>query len=194
MVSSKGASKPRRENRNYTEDLMGLRINTNVTSLAAQRTLSANNTEQASTLGKLSSGTRIVKSADDAAGLAISEKLKAQIRGVNQAERNANDGISMIQTAEGGLNETSNILVRLRELAVQSSSDTVGDTERKYTDLEYQNLKQEMERISQVTEFNGKKLLNGSGDKFDFQVGINNCFSLKNFQQSHKHAVYRHSF
>lgn len=153
---------------------MGLRINTNVTSLAAQRTLSANNAEQASTLGKLSSGTRIVKSADDAAGLAISEKLKAQIRGVNQAERNANDGISMIQTAEGGLNETSNILVRLRELAVQSSSDTVGDQERKYTDLEYQNLKQEMERISQVTEFNGKKLLNGSGDKFDFQVGINN--------------------
>lgn len=153
---------------------MGLRINTNVTSLAAQRTLAANNTEQASTLGKLSSGTRIVKSADDAAGLAISEKLKAQIRGVNQAERNANDGISMIQTAEGGLNETSNILVRLRELAVQSASDTVGDTERKYTDLEYQNLKQEMERISQVTEFNGKKLLNGSGDKFDFQVGINN--------------------
>lgn len=153
---------------------MGLRINTNVTSLAAQRTLSTNNTEQSQTLGKLSSGTRIVKSADDAAGLAISEKLKAQIRGVNQAERNANDGISMIQTAEGGLNETSNILVRLRELAVQSASDTVGDTERKYTDLEYQNLKQEMERISQVTEFNGKKLLNGSGDKFDFQVGINN--------------------
>ena len=153
---------------------MGLRINTNVTSLAAQRTLGANNLEQASTLGKLSSGTRIVKSADDAAGLAISEKLKAQIRGVNQAERNANDGISMIQTAEGGLNETSNILVRLRELAVQSSSDTVGDVERSYTDLEYQNLKQEMERISQVTEFNGKKLLNGSGDKFDFQIGINN--------------------
>ena len=153
---------------------MGLRINTNVTSLSAQRTLGVNNAEQASTLGKLSSGSRIVKSADDAAGLAISEKLKAQIRGVNQAERNANDGISMIQTAEGGLNETSNILVRLRELAVQSASDTVGDQERKYTDLEYQNLKQEMERISQVTEFNGKKLLNGSGDKFDFQVGINN--------------------
>jgi len=153
---------------------MGLRINTNVTSLAAQRTLQANNTEQASTLGKLSSGTRIVKAADDAAGLAISEKLRAQIRGVNQAERNANDGISMIQTAEGGLNEASNILVRLRELAVQSASDTVGESERKFTDLEYQNLKQEMERISQVTEFNGKKLLNGQGDKFDFQIGINN--------------------
>jgi flagellin len=153
---------------------MGLRINTNVTSLAAQRTLGANNTEQASTLGKLSSGSRIVRAADDAAGLAISEKLKAQIRGTGQAERNANDGISLIQTAEGGLNESSNILVRLRELAVQSSSDTVGDAERKFTDLEYQNLKQEMERISQVTEFNGKKLLNGSSDKFDFQIGINN--------------------
>ena len=153
---------------------MGLRINTNVTSLAAQRTLGANNAEQASTLGKLSSGSRIVKAADDAAGLAISEKLRAQIRGVNQAERNANDGISMIQTAEGGLNEASNILIRLRELAVQSASDTVGESERKFTDLEYQNLKQELERISQVTEFNGKKLLNGQGDKYDFQIGINN--------------------
>ena len=153
---------------------MGLRINTNVTSLAAQRTLGSNNAEQAKTLGKLSSGTRIVRSADDAAGLAISEKLKAQIRGVNQAERNANDGISMIQIAEGGLNETSSILTRLRELAVQSASDTVGDKERAFTDLEYQNLKQEMERISQVTEFNGKKLLNGSGDTYDFQIGINN--------------------
>lgn len=153
---------------------MGLRINTNVTSLAAQRTLGVNNAEQASTLGKLSSGSRIVKAADDAAGLAISEKLKAQIRGVNQAERNANDGISMIQTAEGGLNESSNILVRLRELAVQSASDTVGEAERQFTDLEYQNLKQELERISQVTEFNGKKLLNGQGDKYDFQIGINN--------------------
>jgi flagellin len=164
----------RREADFYKEDFMGLRINTNVTSLAAQRTLGANNADQASTLAKLSSGTRIVKAADDAAGLAISEKLKAQIKGVNQAERNANDGISLIQTAEGGLNESSNILVRLRELAVQSSSDTVGDSERKFTDLEYQNLKQEMERISQVTEFNGKKLLNGSGDKYDFQIGINN--------------------
>jgi flagellin len=153
---------------------MGLRINTNVTSLAAQRTLGANNKDQADTLGKLSSGTRIVRSADDAAGLAISEKLKAQVRSTNQAERNANDGISMIQTAEGGLNEISNILIRLRELSVQSASDTVGDQERKFTDLEYQNLKQELERISQVTEFNGKKLLNGAGDKYDFQIGINN--------------------
>ncbi len=153
---------------------MGLRINTNVTSLAAQRTLGASNTEQSKTLNKLSSGTRIVRSADDAAGLAISEKLKAQIGGVRQAERNANDGISMIQTAEGGLSEVGNILVRMRELSVQSASDTVGDSERAFTDLEYQNLKQEIERISQVTEFNGKKLLNGDGDKYDFQIGINN--------------------
>lgn len=153
---------------------MGLRIATNTTSLAAQRTLGANNTEQANTLNKLSSGTRITRSADDAAGLAISEKLRAQIRSTNQAERNANDGVSMIQTAEGGLSEIGNILVRMRELSVQSASDTVGDTERKFTDLEYQNLKQEIERISQVTEFNGKKLLNGAGDKYDFQIGINN--------------------
>jgi len=153
---------------------MGLRINTNVTSLAAQRTLSANNKQQASTLGKLSSGSRIVRAADDAAGLAISEKLKAQIRGMNQAERNANDGISLIQTAEGGLSEVSNILTRLRELSIQSASDTVGQPERAFVNLEYQNLKQEIERISQVTEFNGKKLLNGEGDKYDFQIGINN--------------------
>lgn len=153
---------------------MGLRIATNVPSLSAQRSLSVNNKEQQNTLGKLSSGTRIVRAADDAAGLAISEKLKAQMRGLQQASRNANDGISMIQTAEGGLNEVSNILVRLRELSVQSASDTVGDSERKFTDLEYQNLKSEVERISQVTEFNGKKLLDGTGDKYDFQIGINN--------------------
>ncbi|MBT5093984.1 MAG: flagellin FliC, partial [Halobacteriovoraceae bacterium] len=126
------------------------------------------------TLGKLSSGTRIVRSADDAAGLAISEKLKASIRSTNQAERNANDGVSLIQTAEGGLTEVGNILVRLRELSIQSASDTVGDPERQFTNLEYQNLKQEVERISEVTEFNGKKLLNGSGEQYDFQIGVNN--------------------
>jgi len=153
---------------------MGLRINTNVTSLSAQRTLGVSNAEQQRTLEKLSSGTRIVRAADDAAGLAISEKLKAQIRGIQQAERNASDGISMIQTAEGGLSEVSSILTRLRELSVQAASDTVGDTERGFTNLEYQNLKQEIERISQVTEFNGKRLLNGQGEEYDFQIGINN--------------------
>ncbi len=154
--------------------LMGLRINTNVASIAAQRTLGNSTKSQAATLGKLSSGSRIVKAADDAAGLAISEKLKAKIRGTNQAERNASDGISMIQIAEGGLNEVSNILVRLRELSVQSASDTVGDVERGFTDLEYQNLKAEIERISQVTDFNGKKLLNGEGELYEFQVGTDN--------------------
>lgn len=153
---------------------MGFRINTNVTSLAAQRTLAVNNQSMEDSLGKLSSGTRIVKSADDAAGLAITEKLKSAIRGTKQAERNAGDGISMIQIAEGGMQEVSNILTRLRELSVQAASDTIGDPERQFSNLEYQNLKQEIQRISQVTEFNGKKLLTGEGDKYDFQIGINN--------------------
>jgi flagellin len=153
---------------------MGFRINTNVSSLSAQRSLSANNRASESTLSKLSSGSRITKAADDAAGLAISEKLKARIGSTEQANRNANDGISMVQTAEGGLDEISSMLTRLRELSVQSASDTVGDTERGFTDMEYQNLKQEIERISQVTEFNGTKLLSGEGDKLDFQIGVNN--------------------
>jgi flagellin len=100
--------------------------------------------------------------------------MKANIRSLKQADRNANDGISMVQTAEGGLNETSSILTRMRELAIQTSSDTVGDVERGMSNMEYQNLKLELERISQVTEFNGKKLLNGESDKFDFQIGANN--------------------
>lgn len=153
---------------------MGFRINTNVISMAAQRTLGKVNQQQSDTLDKLSSGSRITKAADDAAGLAISEKLKAQIRSTRQAERNANDGISLIQTAESGLNEVSNILIRLRELSIQSASDTVSETERSFTDLEYQNLLQEIDRIAAVTEFNGKKLLNGEGDEYDFQIGINN--------------------
>jgi flagellin len=153
---------------------MGFRINTNISSIAAQRSLTVNNRDSESTLAKLSSGTRITKAADDAAGLAISEKMKANIRSLKQADRNANDGISMVQTAEGGLNEVSSILTRMRELAVQTASDTVGDVERGMTNMEYQNLKLELERISQVTEFNGKKLLNGEGERFDFQVGANN--------------------
>ncbi|MFP5492249.1 MAG: flagellin [Bacteriovoracia bacterium] len=153
---------------------MGFRINTNVASISAQRSLGVNNRESESNLSKLSSGSRITKAADDAAGLAISEKLKANIRSMKQADRNANDGISMIQTAEGGLNEVSSILTRMRELAIQTSSDTVGDVERGMTDMEYQNLKMELDRISQVTEFNGQKLLDGNGKKYDFQIGVNN--------------------
>lgn len=156
------------------EFTMGFRINTNVSSIAAQRSLSISNRESENTLAKMSSGSRITRAADDAAGLAISEKLKAQIKSNAQANRNANDGISMVQTAEGGLDEISNMLTRLRELSIQSASDTVGNVERGFTDMEYQNLKQEIERISQVTEFNGHKLLNGQGDKLDFQIGTNN--------------------
>lgn len=153
---------------------MGFRINTNVASLSAQRSLSTNNRETQNTLSKLSSGSRITRASDDAAGLAISEKLKARIRSTDQANRNANDGISMVQTAEGGLDEVSSILTRLRELSVQAASDTVGDTERGFTNMEYQNLKQEVERIAQVTEFNGIKLLSGEGGQLDFQIGVNN--------------------
>jgi len=153
---------------------MGLRINTNVPSINAQRNLQSSGVKLNETLSKMSSGSRITKAADDAAGLAISENLKAQMRGLRQANRNANDGISMVQTAEGGLNEISSMLIRLRELAVQSSSDTIGEKERGFLDVEFQQLKSEIQRISEVTSYNGTKLLNGTGDKLDFQIGIYN--------------------
>jgi flagellin len=153
---------------------MGLRIATNVQSMNAQRNLGTSFEKQANSLNKLSSGARITKAGDDAAGLAISEKLKGSIRSMQQANRNANDGISLIQTAEGGINEISNILIRLRELSVQAASDTIGDVERSFTDKEFQALKGEIDRISQVTKFNGTNLLNGSGKTLDFQVGIEN--------------------
>lgn len=123
---------------------------------------------------KLSSGFRINKSADDAAGLAISETLTAAIRGTQQATRNAQDGISFVQIAEGGMNEVGNILVRMRELGVQAASDTIGDRERGYLNKETQQLKLEVERVAQATEFNGTKLLNGSGGVLDFQIGTHN--------------------
>ena len=153
---------------------MGLRINTNIASINAQRWLRTNKTSQDGSLEKLSSGQRINKAADDAAGLAISENLKAQIRGMRQARRNSEDGISLIQVSEGGLNEVSNLLIRLRELSVQAASDTIGDQERKFTDLEFQNLKQEIERIAQGTNFNGIDLLNGKTGMLDIQVGTRN--------------------
>tara|TARA_R110002072_G_scaffold288917_1_gene455591 strand:+ start:284599 stop:285432 length:834 start_codon:yes stop_codon:yes gene_type:complete len=153
---------------------MGLRINTNTASLSAQRSLAQSNRRVGDNLRKLSSGERVTKASDDAAGLAISEKLKAQIRGFRQAKRNANDAISMIQTAEGGLSEISNIVIRLRELAVQAASDTIGQKERGFTDIEFQQLKEEIDRISRSAEFNGTNLLDGSGGILDFQVGVNN--------------------
>ena len=153
---------------------MGLRINTNVPSLSAQRSLGINTRNLNDNLRKLSSGERITKAGDDAAGLAISENLKAQIRGMRQAKRNAGDAVSLLQVAEGGMNEISNIIIRLRELSIQAASDTVGTTERGYSDIEFQSLKEEIERISKVTEFNGIKLLDGSGGKLEFQVGTRN--------------------
>ena len=153
---------------------MGLRVNTNIQSLAAQRNLGINNMAQKSSLEKLASGTRINRASDDAAGLAIAEKMRSQIRSVRQDVRNANDGISMIQTAEGSMNEVSNILVRFRELSIQAATDTVGDTERGFIDKEVQQLRGEVDRIAASTEFNGRKLLNGEGSNMEIQVGLNN--------------------
>jgi flagellin len=153
---------------------MGLRINTNIASISAQRALGITKMNLDNNLRKMSSGERITRASDDAAGLAISEKLKAHIRGIRQAKRNADDGISLIQTAEGALNEVSNIVIRLRELSIQAASDTVGDVERGFSNIEFQNLLEEIQRISKGTEFNGRKLLDGTGGLVDVQVGIHN--------------------
>lgn len=155
---------------------MGLRIRTNVASLNAQRRLGMSTDALNSSGNKLASGERINKAADDAAGLAISENLRADVRSLNQAKRNAMDGVSLVQTAEGGLMETTNMLVRLRELAVQSASDTIGNTERSFLDREYQALKMEIDRIANSTEFNGTRLLVGeTGPDMpeDLQTGQN---------------------
>ena len=153
---------------------MGFRIATNVQSISAQRTLGVNKDAQNRSLEKLSAGERIVRAGDDAAGLAISEKLKAELRSLKQANRNAQDGISLVQVAEGGLNEVSNIMIRLRELSMQSASDTIGDVERGFIDKEFRNLTDEVQRISQVTKFNGIDLLNGTGGRLEIQVGSHN--------------------
>ncbi len=153
---------------------MGLRINTNLTALNAQRQLFVTKQNLDKSLERLASGSRINHAGDDAAGLAISENLRAQIRGMRQSKRNAQDGVSFIQVSEGGLNEISNMLIRLRELAIQAASDTIGDTERQFADREFQSLKQEMDRIANVTAFNGTPLLNGKAGVFEIQVGTHN--------------------
>lgn len=153
---------------------MGMRVTTNIAALNAQRNLVGSQRLINDSMAKLASGSRINKAADDAAGLAISEGLKAQIRSAAQAQRNANDGISMVQTAEGGLNEIGNIVVRLRELGIQAASDTVGETERGMLNKEVTQLKSEIQRISSVTTWGTTKLLDGSSPKFDFQVGLFN--------------------
>lgn len=153
---------------------MGMRVSTNVSAINAQRNLVGSQRNINDSMAKLSSGSRINKAADDAAGLAISEGMKAQIRSAAQAQRNANDGISMVQTAEGGLNEIGNIVVRLRELGIQAASDTVGEQERSMLNKEVQQLKSEVQRIASVTTWGTTKLLDGSSPQFDFQVGLYN--------------------
>ncbi len=153
---------------------MGLRIHTNVPALVAQRHLRSSRTQLDQSMERLSSGQRINHASDDAAGLAISETFRAQLRGLGVAERNAQDGISVIQIAEGALSEVSNIIIRLRELGVQASSDTIGPSERRFLDIEFKQLLDEIDRIANSTEFNKVPLLNGSIGSFDIQVGTGN--------------------
>lgn len=156
---------------------MALSILTNTASLNSQRNLSQTGKALSSNYAKLSSGMRINTAGDDAAGLAISERMKSQIRSLSQAERNANDGISLLQTAEGALNENSGILIRMRELAMQSANGTLGDSDRTALQTEFVQLRSEIDRISDVTEFNGQKLLDGSTTSVAFQVGISSSTS-----------------
>jgi flagellin len=154
---------------------MSISVLTNIASLNAQRNLATTQTALAASVGRLSSGMRINTAADDAAGLGISENLKANIRSMAQAQRNANDGISMSQVAEGSMNEMQGIVSRMRELSVQSANSTLGNTERGYIQTEFSQLSQEINRIGAVTDFNGQKLLDGSASAgLTFQIGIQN--------------------
>ena len=154
---------------------MAISILTNVASLNAQRNLNTTQTALSASIGRLSSGMRINNAADDAAGLGISENLKADLRSLSQASRNANDGVSMSQVAEGSMNEMQGIVTRMRELSVQSANQTLGTTERGYIQTEFGQLRNEINRISAVTEFNGQKLVDGSASAgLSFQVGMQN--------------------
>lgn len=150
---------------------MGLRINTNVASINAQRNLSTQQNRNEHALSALASGSRIVKAADDAAGLAISESIRGQLGGLKQARNNAFNAISLVQVGEGGLNEIANILIRIRELGVQAASDNIGDVERGFLDTEAQQLLTEADRIAKTTRFGTKTLLDGSGEQLEFHVG-----------------------
>ena len=150
---------------------MGMRITTNVASLNAQKVMVTNQREMNKSMAQLSTGSRITKAGDDAAGLAISENLKAQIRSYGQAQRNANDGISMIQTAEQSMGEVSNIITRLRELGIQAASDTIGDEERGFINKEVDALKSEIQRVADSAAFGSRKLLDGTGGVYDIHVG-----------------------
>ncbi len=161
---------------------MALRIATNVPSITAQRALNGTQRQANTAMAQLSSGSRITKAADDAAGLSISEGLKSDIRSYKQAQRNTQDGISFVQVAEGGLTEVGNILTRFRELSIQAASDTIGDQERGFIQKEVEQLKSEIDRVAQSTMFGSKKLLDGSGEVFDFQVGIHSDPELNTIQ------------
>ena len=150
---------------------MGLRISTNIAAISAERQLGIQQKRSQHAMQALSSGSRIVSASDDAAGLAISENLKATTRGLSQAKSNAFNAGSLVQTSEGGLNEISNILTRLKELGVQAASDGIGDTERGYINTESKQLVQEADRIAKTTRFGSRKLLDGSNENLEFQVG-----------------------
>ena len=148
-------------------------INTNVMSLTAQRNLSQSQSTLATSMERLSSGLRVNSAKDDAAGLAIAERMNTQVRGMNVAIRNANDGISLSQTAEGGLNEVGNMLQRMRELAVQSANGTNSDSDKDNLQAEFAELTEEITRIGETTQFNGRFVLGADAGAFDFQVGAN---------------------
>jgi flagellin len=152
---------------------MALIVNNNIASINAQRNLGVSTSQLEGSVARLSSGLRITRAADDAAGLGISETLRAQIRSINQAVRNSNDGISLLQIADGGAEGIGNLLGRLRELAEQSASGILGSNERSFLDQEFVALRSEIDRISSVTEFNGVKLLSGTGnDSLSIQIGF----------------------
>ena len=153
---------------------MALRVSTNTASINAQSSLNKSQRAIEKSFAQLSSGSRITKASDDAAGLTISENLKSRVVGLNQANRNAQDAISVIQVAEGGLNEVGNILIRMRELGVQAASDNVGERERGFIDKEVQQLKSEIDRITQTTRWGKSQLLNGTGGTFSFQIDLGN--------------------
>jgi flagellin len=150
---------------------MGLRINTNMAAFSAQRVMGEQGRRAEKAAQALASGSRITKAGDDAAGLAISENIRSQVRGLGMARQNSFNAVSAIQVSEGGLNEISNILTRLRELGIQAASDNIGERERGFLDLEAQNLIQEADRIAKTTMFGDKKLLDGSGGDQEYHVG-----------------------
>lgn len=148
-----------------------MRVATNVASINAQRSMVQNTRGMERSMAQLATGSRITKAGDDAAGLAISEGFKSEIRSYGQASRNANDGISMIQTAEQSMGEVSNIVTRLRELGIQAASDTIGETERGFINKEVDALKSEIQRVAESTSFGSRKLLDGTGGVYDFHIG-----------------------